>query len=151
MENEWQSYDVEVTHLFGASPAQVYDAWLDPDLICAWFGPGLGQTLPVEVDASVGGKFRIVQIRDGQAVGHSGYYLVLDRPHHIAFTWAMDDDDGYSEVRIALAPKDTGTQVRLVHAIGEQWQAYEAQVKQAWSTMMAEMESLLVNDNPSQA
>ena len=142
MTDQSNTLDVKVEHLFAASPEQVYNAWLNPDLIRKWFGPGLGQTEPVEVDARVGGSFRIVQIRDGQPVGHSGEYLNLERPTHLAFTWATDDDDGYSTVSITIEPASDGSSVRLVHAVDAQWREYEDRIRYAWTSMMNEMDTI---------
>lgn len=65
------SYDIEMEHTFTAPADKVFDAWLNPELVQKWFGPGLGKTQPVSIDGKVGGSFRIVQIRDGEAIGHS--------------------------------------------------------------------------------
>lgn len=138
-----KTHDVEVEHQFDALAENVYDAWLDPNLAQQWFGPGLGETQPVQIDAKVGGKFRIVQIRDGQPVGHSGEYLVLERPTHLAFTWATDDDEGYDEVHVRIYPSDGRSSVRLVHTIDEQWKEYAGMVHQAWASMLREIDNLL--------
>lgn len=143
MVNGKKTFDVEVTHTFTAPAERVYDAWLDPLLAQKWFGPGLGRTQPVEIDAKIGGKFRIVQIRDGEPVGHSGEYLVLERPRRLAFTWATDDDEGHDQVQIQITPSDDGSSVHLVHTMDEQWKEYADRVHQAWGSMLGEMENLL--------
>lgn len=143
MVNGADTHDVEVVHAFTAPPERVYGAWLDPDLTREWFGPGLGQTEPVEIDARVGGRFRIVQIRDGRPVGHSGEYLVLERPRHLAFTWATDDDAGRDEVHVHIARTEGGSSVRLVHTIDAKWESLSDRVGQAWTSMLREMDDLL--------
>lgn len=145
MTHDKSAFNVEVVHAFNAPATRVYDAWLDQNLAQKWFGPGLGQTQPVEIDAKVGGMFRIVQIRDGQPVGHSGEYLILERPGQIAFTWATDDDDGYDEVRIYITPTENGSSVRLVHSIDEQWKEFSGRVHQAWASMLSEMDAILAS------
>lgn len=135
--------DVKVEFKFSAKPAKVYDAWLDPKLAQRWFGPGLGETRPVQMDSKVGGRFRIVQIRDGQSVGHSGKYITLDRPSHLAFTWATDDDEGNDFVNIYIGSNNGGSQVRLVHTIDAQWAELAERTKLAWLSMMEEMDKLI--------
>lgn len=150
MSNQKNIYAVEVTHIFNAPPSHVYDAWLNPDLVQKWFGPGLGQTQPVTIDAIPGGKFRIVQIRNNEPVGHSGEYLVLDRPSHIAFTWSTDDDDGHDDVHVYITALENGSSVRLVHRIDEQWKDFASKVQQAWASMLNEMDILLKDrDQPT--
>ena len=40
-----------------ASAGRIFDAWLLPQYITQWFGPGLGPMTEVRVDARVGGRF----------------------------------------------------------------------------------------------
>lgn len=138
-----KTHNVEVEHTFAAPATRVYDAWLDSALVQRWFGPGLGETQPVHVDPKVGGTFRIVQIRDGQAVGHSGEYLLLERPSRLAFTWATDDDEGHDEVHVHIASGAHGSSVRLVHTIDEQWKEFAGRIRNAWMSMLREMDRLL--------
>jgi uncharacterized protein YndB with AHSA1/START domain len=143
MTDEKSTYDVVVTRTFIASPERVYDAWLDPSLIQEWFAPGLGQTQPVAVDPRVGGAFRIVQIRDGAPVGHSGEYLKLERPSDLAFTWAVDGVDDYSEVHVHIEPAAGGSSARLVHRVDAGWKDYADKIHHAWLSMMKEMDAIL--------
>jgi uncharacterized protein YndB with AHSA1/START domain len=144
MTEQARAHDVEILHTIDAPPVRVFDAWLDPALVQQWFGPGLGETQPVEIDARVGGSFRIVQIREGQGlVGHSGQYLALDRPGHLAFTWATDDDDGHDEVHVYIARSTHGSSVRLVHSVDERWKEYAERIRSSWSAMLGEMDALL--------
>lgn len=143
MDSEEPPYDIEVEVVLTASDEQVYDAWLDPALTQQWFGPGRGETEAVEIDSRIGGKFRIVQVRDGVPVRHSGRYLVLERPTHLAFTWRVDTDEGYDEVHIYLTPTHDGTLVRLVHTIDAVWKEYADRIRESWESMLREMDHLL--------
>ncbi|MBE8715970.1 SRPBCC family protein [Cellvibrio polysaccharolyticus] len=145
MSNPGSHYDIAVEHTFTASPDKVFDAWLNPQRVEKWFGPGLGEMQPVSIDANVGGSFRIVQIRNGHAIGHSGKYLVIDRPEHLAFTWGTDDDEGDDEVHIHLVPVGRGSLLRLVHTIDSQWKDYADKIHQSWLAMMKKMDSLLAS------
>lgn len=138
--------NVEVTHQYSTTPEKVFEAWHDPKLAQKWFGPGLGQTRPVQIESKVGGKFRIVQIRDGEPVGHSGEYLVLDKPRYIAFTWATDDDEGSDEVHVYITPSDGGSYVRLVHTMDEEWKEFTDRTKASWLSMMKKMDELLADE-----
>ncbi|WP_276496512.1 GNAT family N-acetyltransferase [Pontibacter litorisediminis] len=135
--------EVEVTCTYASPPEQVYGAWLNAQMARQWFAPGLGETEPVQLDAKVGGKFRIVQVRDGQAVGHHGKYLALDQPHYLSFTWAMDDMEEEDTVRIYIKPAGSGSAVRLVHEMDEAWKAYADRTREAWLAMMQHMDKLI--------
>jgi uncharacterized protein YndB with AHSA1/START domain len=143
MTGEQNLHDVVVPHAFSAAPERVFDAWLDPRLIQQWFGPGLGETQPVAVDPRVGGAFRIVQVRDGEPVGHTGKYLTLERPRELAFTWAVDGVEDYSEVRVRIEPAADGSSVRLVHRVDAEWKDYGDRIHHAWLSMMKEMDAIL--------
>jgi uncharacterized protein YndB with AHSA1/START domain len=66
----------------------VFDAFLDPDLIRSWFGPGLGEIVHIDVHAHVGGVFSISQRRGEMVIDTHGTYHTLDRPRRLAFSWA---------------------------------------------------------------
>jgi hypothetical protein len=52
-----------------ANPDQVYRAWLEPELVRRWFAPEEMAVSNVEIDARVGGHFRVWQQADGVDVG----------------------------------------------------------------------------------
>jgi uncharacterized protein YndB with AHSA1/START domain len=73
------------------APARaVYRAWLDPEILRRWLGPGSSECVRAEVDERVGGRFRIWQSDAGQPIG--GFEaelteLVPDR--RIVWRWGL--------------------------------------------------------------
>lgn len=136
--------NVSVTHRFDAGPERVFDAWLDPDSVRQWFGPGLGEMVRVDVDPQVGGKFSFVQRRGEDDVDHVGTYLELDRPRRLAFTWGVpQDSDDISRVVIDIAPREEGSELTLTHELHPDWADYAERTEEAWSKMLDAMDEAL--------
>ena len=74
-----ESQPIRVRRSFAAPPERVFDAWLDPATAGRWlFATAAGKMIRVEIDGRVGGRFAIVERRDGQDVEHVGQYLVIE-------------------------------------------------------------------------
>jgi uncharacterized protein YndB with AHSA1/START domain len=109
---------VTVTHHFTASPERVFDAWLDPKSACKWlFATPTGQMIRTEIDARVGGRFVIVERRNGEDVEHTGEYLVIDRPRRLVFTFGVPKYSPlFSEVNIEIVPAASGCDLTLTNS-----------------------------------
>jgi uncharacterized protein YndB with AHSA1/START domain len=69
-----------------------------------------------QVDARVGGAFRIVMFGQGQAIQHTGTYLEFDPPRRLVFTWASPHTGPEpSLVSISFRPIGAETEMTLVH------------------------------------
>jgi uncharacterized protein YndB with AHSA1/START domain len=135
--------EARVTRRLAASPARVFDAWLDPDLVRRWFAPGMGEMVRVHVEPRVGGTFSFVQRRGGDDVDHVGEYLELDRPRRLAFTWGVRPDTPSSRVVIDVAPVASGSEVALTHEMSAEWAEFTARAEEAWGRMLDAMATAL--------
>jgi uncharacterized protein YndB with AHSA1/START domain len=82
-----------ITRDFDATPAQLYRAHIDPELFVRWVGPDEMATTLDRWDASTGGSWRYVAVRDGiEFAFHGSFHEV--RPDRIVqtFTWEGDPD-----------------------------------------------------------
>ncbi len=114
---------VRVTRRFSAPPERVFDAWLDPEKAGRFlYATEEGEMVRVEIDARVGGRYSIVERRDGQDVEHTGEYLEIDRPHRLVFTLQVPL---YSElvdrVTVEIEPADGGCELTLIHETSPEW------------------------------
>lgn len=105
-------------HVFKAPPERVYKAFLDPDAMAKW-SPPHGFTGKVhEIDARVGGGYRMSFTNFGTGKSHSfgGKYVEL-KPHEtIRYTDQFDDPNmpGQMQVTITLRKVLCGTEVSIV-------------------------------------
>ncbi|MBL8832775.1 MAG: SRPBCC domain-containing protein [Rhodospirillales bacterium] len=71
-----------------APAADLFDAWLDPELLAQWMRPGDFAPARVKNDPRVGGSFEIsMQSACGDGILHTGVYRKIDRPRVLVFTW----------------------------------------------------------------
>ena len=97
---------------------RVFDAWLDPARLARFMRPGSTGRTTAEVDARVGGRFRIVMYHPSSNAGteHTGEYLLIDRPHRLSFTWcSVNTDEKDTTVTIDFIDRNGATEVVLTH------------------------------------
>lgn len=126
-----------VERRFDAPPERVFDAWLDPDRVGRWlFATPDGVMERVEIDARVGGRFRINERRGGELAEHFGEYLEIDRPRRLVFSFAAIRDAGYTRVTVTVAPEGDGSRLTLVHEMDPQWAEYEQRTREGWTMIL---------------
>lgn len=67
--------------------AALFAAWLDPATLAQWTRPGEVTSAIVDVDALVGGTFRIVMTHGRGDSDHWGEYLAIEPPSLLSFAW----------------------------------------------------------------
>ncbi len=138
---------VHVTRRFAVAAERVFDAWLDADLIARWmFGPDVRDEaiVRIQLDARVGGRFSFVVRRGADEIDHVGTYLAVERPRHLAFTWAIAPEDGDpSRVTIDVAPDGDGCVLTLTHEMPARWAEYASRTEAGWTTMLGAMQRTL--------
>jgi uncharacterized protein YndB with AHSA1/START domain len=82
-----------------------------------WFGPEEAETLRVETDPRVGGRFRVLmRTSDGEEHDVSGVYREVVPDEKLVFTWAWrSTPERESLVTIALKSDGDGTLLTLTH------------------------------------
>lgn len=109
---------VRLLRVFTAPPERVYRAFLDPAALSKWLPPD-GFTCTVhELDARVGGRYRMSFTNFGDGNGHSfgGTYLELVPNQRIVHDDRFDDPNlpGTMLATIVLKPVSCGTDVSVV-------------------------------------
>jgi uncharacterized protein YndB with AHSA1/START domain len=139
-----------VKHRFTASAERVFDAWLDPEKASKFFfATATGQVVRAEIDARVGGRFTIVDRRNGKDVPHNGTYLELARPTRIVFSFQVGED-GEEEtlVTIDIASLAEGCEVTITHDLDPEYADFEARTRLGWAKML-ELAAQVVLEAPA--
>lgn len=109
---------VRLHRVLRAAPEKVYRAFLDADAIAKWLPP-YGFTCRVEqMDARVGGTYRMSFTNFSTGNGHSfgGKYRELVHGEKIRYTDSFDDPNlpGETQTTITLKPVSCGTSLDIV-------------------------------------
>ncbi len=114
---------VHVQRTIAAPPERVYRAWLDPELMSAWFAPSDFTVAKVEVDERVGGRLSIWHADgDGNDVGGAeSEILELVPGERIVLDWQFVGPDRTTDpamttrLTVTFTPIPDGTQLDLTH------------------------------------
>ena len=108
---------VNITKTIHAPIEQVFDAWLNPELLTRFILPAPGMPQPeVKNDPRENGRFSIIMHVGDDRVPHTGSYLELDRPHRLKFSWESPYSADDSTVTLDFAKIDSSTtRVELTH------------------------------------
>ena len=81
---------IRVTHHYDVPIERAFDAWLDREHTADWlFATPDGERVRAVIEPVVGGRFEIVERRNGEDVTHVGRYLEITRPWRLVFTFAV--------------------------------------------------------------
>jgi uncharacterized protein YndB with AHSA1/START domain/DNA-binding transcriptional ArsR family regulator len=102
-----------IKRVFNAPPQRVFDAWTQREQWQAWIGPeGVNCDVP-ELDARVGGRYRVMmRLTDGRTLPVGGEFKIVDAPRTLAFTWAGMTGTGH-ETLVVLSFRDLGGRTEL--------------------------------------
>ena len=109
---------IRLHRVLRSPPERVYRAFLDPDAMVKWLPPN-GFTAKVhEMNAKVGGTFRMsfTNFTTGQSHAFGGEYLELSPHERLRYTDRFDDPNlpGVMEVTVTLTKVSVGTEVNIV-------------------------------------
>ena len=108
---------VTIVRRIKASPAKVWAAITQPELMMQWWGPDAGPTLSAEADVRPGGRFSVVfRLLNGEEHNPTGIYREVIPEKKLVFTWEWPGmPEPESLVTFLLEPIDGGTELTLLH------------------------------------
>jgi uncharacterized protein YndB with AHSA1/START domain len=105
-----------------ARPSIVFEAMTTAEGVAAWFGPDDLPVVRAQMDARVGGAYRVhFRTRDGRDHEACGEFIELVPPRRIVMSWswafggAPEEQGRISRIEIGLAPITGGTEVTFTH------------------------------------
>ncbi len=99
-----------------AAQADVFNAWLDPDMLRKFMMPAAEMSVPkASNDPTEGGRFEIVMSANGNEMPHAGTYREIKPHERLVFTWESPYSVEDSTVTLTFSPVDSGTHVTLTH------------------------------------
>lgn len=133
---------VHVTRTISAPPEDVYRAFVDPELLSTWFGPGGFRVENAEVDPKVGGVHRVaVSGPDGVRGTFACRFRALIPNERIVLDWSWEfDPPGHEPQHDSLLTvtfreiRPGTTELTLVHSrLGGAPDEDPAGIEDAWN------------------
>ncbi len=128
-----------------ARPSIVFEALTRAQDVVRWWGPDAGPVLIAEMDARVGGRFKVrFRMLDGLEHESTGTFLEVAPPHRLKMTWRWtggQEDPGESELSFVLREIPEGTELTLVHALLHDEPSKQSH-EEGWSGALDKLEAL---------
>ena len=112
-----------IVRRIAARPSIVFEAMTTNEGVAAWFGPDDLPVVRAQMDARVGGAYRVhFRTLDGGDHEACGEFLELVPPRRIVMSWSWafggvpEERDRTSRVEIELTPIGDGTELTFTHA-----------------------------------
>ncbi|HUP20253.1 MAG TPA: SRPBCC domain-containing protein [Gemmatimonadota bacterium] len=145
MSPEATAHSLRLTRVVRAHPERVFRALTEPDELKHWFCPEGGTVKEVEVDLTVGGRFRVVMAMPDGDHEAAGVYRQIEPPRRVVctWTWIRDDEEQGEETLLTfeLEPREDATEVILTHErlpSAESRDSHEG----GWSSALNRLEAL---------
>ena len=130
-----------------APPGRVYALNTEPELLARWWGPNKFSVLSVEVDARVGGRYRIeMQPPEGDSFFLSGEYRTVEPGTRLAYTFrweSPDPDDRETVVVLSFEALDEESTVLTIDQGDFATEARRSLHVQGWSESIDHLEELI--------
>jgi uncharacterized protein YndB with AHSA1/START domain len=144
--------DLILTRRMTVSPARVWRAWTEPELLKQWFTPKPVVTREAVIELKPGGRFYTVMVLpDGTEMAGDGCFLVVEPERRLVFTDCLAPGfrpaaEPFFTAEIVLEPDGAGTlyTARAMHANADTRRKHEEMgFHDGWGTAATQLEELL--------
>ena len=87
--NKTSTVVLTMARRFQASPRDVYKAWTKPELMKKWLFSTESTNQMARNKFHIGGRWEIIDRRNGEEYRATGEYLEIDPPHRLVFSFEM--------------------------------------------------------------
>lgn len=135
------THSLSIKKTISAPVGKVFNAWVDPDVMCQWMGPGEVKCKNVDIDFSVGGSYAIHMVsNEGDHIAVGTYKeIVLNEKLQYTWTWQNSDTP---DTLVTIEFRDVGasTELTLIH---EQFASADARDhhEQGWIGCLVKLEA----------
>ncbi|WPU96725.1 SRPBCC domain-containing protein [Mucilaginibacter sabulilitoris] len=132
---------VQISHYFPVSATQVFDAWLNPEVIKLWmFKSPTNRIVSVKIERWVGGSFSVLELSGDEEIDHYGEYKEITGLRHLGFSLEVPKHfPGVTHVDIHFEPEADGCKLTLTQT------GVPAKITEGpWTEMLNNLEALLM-------
>ena len=131
-----------VKRIVTAPRNEVYRAFVEPETMKQWMGPGTVQCLDVTHELRVGGRLRVhMQSEEGDHIA-VGEYLEIVPDERLVFTWSWETGV-VKDTRVTVSLRDLGerTEIELLHEMLPEQDAVNKHTE-GWTACLAQLAGL---------
>jgi uncharacterized protein YndB with AHSA1/START domain len=147
--------EIIITRVYDAPRELVFSAWIEPQRLARWWGPKVFTNPVCEVDARVGGAWRIVMRGpDGSDYPCGGVYREIVKPERLVFTNVAVDKAGNPIIDgltiVTFAEENGKTKLTLKTrgtAMVDYAAAYLQGMEAGWTQSLEKLTDLLATSN----
>jgi len=105
---------LEITRIFEATPAEVFNAWLNREEWASWIGPEGVHCDVTLLEPHVGGRYRLtMHLSDGNILRVAGIFKAIEPNRSFAFTWGRAREARGTLVHVHLRDLNGRTELML--------------------------------------
>jgi len=140
---------LRLERIIPAPVERVFEAFIVPEQIAAWWGPEYCTIPDYSIDVRPGGKWRtVMKLPDGNQPEVSGVYRAIEKNKRLVFTWAWKQEDGSrgheTEVTVTFEPVGKHTKLTLVQTLFDEEVHRDNHLK-GWESTFNSLEKYLAS------
>jgi uncharacterized protein YndB with AHSA1/START domain len=136
---------VQISHHFPFSAEQVFDAWLNPEIIKLWmFKSQSNKIVSVKIERWVGGCFSVLEVSGDEEIDHYGQFKEITGPRRLGFSLEIPKYfPCVTMVDIQVIPDADGCKLTLTQT------RVPARITEGpWTEMLNNLETILRQKSP---